>query len=95
MSGRLVDDVLPQIFRATEPPIFTPVTRLRPVPDRLNMHARVRFSGGTLLDALNQLIVEQGRMAWEVGRSGVGHSTVLLYRLDELFTSATTPLKSP
>ena len=91
VSGRLVDDVLPQIFRATEPPVFEPVTRLKPVPDGLNMHTRVRFKGGTLLEALNQLIVEQGRIAWEVGRSGVGHSTVMLYRLDELFTFAWGP----
>ena len=94
VSGRLVDDVLPQIFRGTEPPVFEPVTRLKPVPDGLNMHTRLRFRGGTLLEALNQLIVEQGRIAWEVGRSGVDHSTVLLYRLDALFTYALTPVKS-
>ena len=71
--------------------MFESVTRLKPVPDGLNMHTRLRFTGGTLLEALNQLIVEQGRIAWEVGRSGVGHSTVMLYRLDELFTFALTP----
>ena len=58
------------------------------------MHTQVRFKGGTLLDALNQVIVEQGRIAWEIGRSGVDHSTVLLYRLDELFTFASTPVIS-
>jgi hypothetical protein len=94
VSGRLIDDVLLQIFRAAEPPIFKPFTRLKPVPDGLNMHTRVRFKGGTLLDALNQLIVERGRIAWEVGRSGVNTSTVLLYRLDELFTFALTPVNS-
>jgi hypothetical protein len=95
VSGRLIDDVLPQLFLATEPAVFEPVTRLTPVPDRLNTRTRMRFKGGTLLHALNQLIVEQGRIAWEVARSGVGHSTVLLYGLDEPFTATMTPIRSP
>ena len=94
VSGRLVDDVLPQIFRETEPPVFKPHSRLTPVPDTLNMHTRVRFKGGTLLTALNQVIVEHRALAWAVGRSGVSTSTVLLYRLDQLFTYVTTPVES-
>jgi len=65
-----VDDILHAVLKATTPSLFLPH---EDVPRRgpLVSHAMtVVFAGGTMLDALNAVVLAHGGAEWEIGYTG-------------------------
>lgn len=70
VTNEHVDDILHTALRAATPSLFIPHEDV-PRRSTLASHSMtVAFAGGTLLDALNAIVLAHGGAEWEVGYTG-------------------------
>jgi hypothetical protein len=69
-TNEYVDEILHVALRATTPSLFVPHVDVPRRGELSNRALSVVFSGGTMLDALNTIVLTHGAAEWEVGYTG-------------------------